>query len=121
MAEANRLWMIVGVELFSVIGARYDVIEVYPYAAFRRLGASHDLKRDVVGRGARLTALAGFMCWDQVGELSTSIYGAAYGPMHDKIDAMVSAALAWRSHDHDAYCDPVMPDRIDMIAMPPRP
>ncbi len=97
LPHKNQLWMIQGFALFDVLSAQWGaskVVETYPYAAFRQLGVT-TLKAQVSGRNARLTVLEKY-CGLTRGTLQGQLCKAAVGAEHDKIDAFLSAALAWR-------------------------
>jgi hypothetical protein len=120
LAEANRLWMIVGVELFQVLGERFGhecLIEVYPYAAFERLGVT-GRKNTAAGVSERLAGLAPYAGWDSIDELRHAILEATWGPMHDKLDAYLCAVLASRAEARDSFQGDE-PDPFDRIWMPP--
>lgn len=121
LPEANRLWMIAGFRLFDVLCERYGedtVIEVYPYAAFSRLGAAQTKKSVPEGFCERLRALARYSGWGSADELGESIARSSWGAKHDKADAYLCVVLAARASASDAFHGPDG-DPLDLIWMPP--
>lgn len=120
LAEANRLWMLVGRRLFEVLGDRFGhdrVIEVYPYAAFDRVAAAAHRKTSAVGVEERLRGLAAYAGWNSADELGNAIRASTWGPMHDKVDATLCAVLAARARVEDSFQGPAA-DPLDRIWMP---
>lgn len=120
LREANRLWMIVGVRLFEVLGERFGhdrIIEVYPYAAFERLGGAGIVKGSASGSDERLRALVRYAGWDDVEALRGAVHDATWGAMHDKVDAYLCAVLAARSQVADSF-EGADVDPLDRIWMP---
>ena len=54
MPHANQIWMLVGFELFRLLGREYRCIEVFPQAIVRRLGAGGHHKTTRTGIRERL-------------------------------------------------------------------
>ena len=120
LREANRLWMVVGVRLFEVLGERFGhgrLMEVYPYAAFERLGAAAEDKKSPIGAQQRLRALARYSSRGSVDELRARVVEAAWGSLHDKVDAYLCAVLAARARVEDSFQGPDG-DPLDRIWMP---
>lgn len=120
LAEANRLWMLVGRSLFEVLGDRFGhdrVIEVYPYAAFDRLAAAAHPKTSAEGVEERLRGLAANAGWSSAEELRRAVHEATWGPMHDRVDATLCAVLAAQARVEDSFEGPDA-DPLDRIWMP---
>lgn len=123
LPEANRLWMLAGLALFRSLRDRFGaerVIEVYPFAAFDRLGAAARRKTSPEGRRDRLTALAAFGGWESASAVGEALDGAALGEVHDRIDAYLCAVLAARARRRDCFAGEG-DDPADRIWMPPQP
>lgn len=123
LPEANRLWMVAGLELFRSLRARFgaeDVIEVYPFAAFDRLGAAARRKSSPEGRRDRLTALAAYGGWNSASAVGEALDRAVVGEVHDRIDAYLCTVLAARARERDCFVGDAE-DPSDRIWMPPLP
>ncbi|MHB1533119.1 MAG: DUF429 domain-containing protein [Acidimicrobiales bacterium] len=101
LPHKNQLWMIQGFALFDVLSVQWAVVETYPYAAFNALKVTHQ-KAQSAGRLARLQALEKY-CGLAQSSLQGPLRNAAVGAEHDKIDAFVSAALAWRNNNSNIF------------------
>lgn len=119
LPEANRLWMLVGFSLFENLEKEFgpdSIIEVYPFAAFDRLGAAGINKKKEKGQRQRLEQLALLSGWTDTTALCRDIKRSTWGATDDKIDAFLCAVLAARARIQDAF-NPGDPQ--DCIWMPP--
>jgi hypothetical protein len=102
---ANKIWMLVGFDLFTAIKAKWECIEVYPQAIVRSLGAGTIHKAKAAGFAAQCRAFAQVIGYTEAG-LRTSISNASFGAAHDRLDAMMSAWVAsLPEQDRIAYGD----------------
>ncbi len=93
MPGANQLWMLVGFELFRIIGARYECIEVYPHATAVALGAAGKHKRHNDGVHAQLEAVTRETGWPPIPDVA-ALKDIGYGSRDDKLDAYLSCWVA---------------------------
>jgi hypothetical protein len=91
--HANQLWMLVGFALFEVLKEHYECIEVFPQAIADALQARkvHKSKRE--GSSVQLSAVSRYSGWPTLGHESELLH-IAFGSLHDKLDAYLSAWIA---------------------------
>ena len=78
--------MLVGFQLFRALEPKYECIEVFPQAAFRALDRTvlHKSRSEGLTRQVELLGRFAGIDRDQILE-------ASRGPMHDRVDAVMSA------------------------------
>jgi len=101
--HANKIWMLVGFDLFEAISARWQCIEVYPQAIVHWIGANAEHKSKATGFAAQCTAFARAIGMSEEA-LKLNLHAACYGARHDCLDAMMSAWIAsLPASDRKAY------------------
>jgi predicted nuclease with RNAse H fold len=91
---ANQLWMLFGFTLFDALShAGWECLEVYPQATVRMLRSGQRHKSAPGAVVAQMTAAASRTGWPAKHETS-SLGCIAYGSMHDRFDAYLSAWVA---------------------------
>ena len=94
LPHGNRLWMLLGFELFSRLRQEgWECLEVFPQAIAVSLGAAAIHKSKTDGLARQLNAVATFTGWPVVRSPS-SLEDIAYGSSDDKLDAYLSAWVA---------------------------
>jgi hypothetical protein len=93
MPHANKIWMLVGFDLFAEIRAEWECIEVYPQAIARSIGEGHTHKATVVGFAAQRQAFARVIGLSD-DKLKVSLDTSGFGAAHDRLDAMMGAWVA---------------------------
>lgn len=93
LPHANQLWMLVGFELFRLLRADWECLEVFPQATAVALGASAVHKRTALGVEAQLRAASRFTGWPNPCDLR-ALRSAVPCPAHDALDAYLSAWVA---------------------------
>ena len=91
--HANQLWMLVGFELFETLRPHYECLEVFPQATAFEMGATGLHKSKAEGALAQLTAASRYTHWPNPPALE-QLKPIAYGAIHDKLDAYLSAWVA---------------------------
>jgi predicted nuclease with RNAse H fold len=114
MPHANQLWMLVGFALFEVLKEYYDCIEVFPQAIANALQAGKVHKSKSEGISRQLTAVANHSGWP-LDQERMGLSKIAFGSMHDKLDAYLSAWVASLSSE-DCFACGVEPS--DVIWLP---
>lgn len=90
---ANKIWMLVGFDLFAAIKRKWECIEVYPQAIVRHLGEGAIHKAKPAGFVAQCKAFGKVIeCGEN--ELEIWLREASYGASHDRLDAMMAAWIA---------------------------
>lgn len=93
LPNANQLWMLVGFDLFRVLGAEYECIETYPQAIVRTLACADEHKSTRQGLLRQIEVAA-----EETGMeptvLRASLGAMGYGSLHDRLDAFLSAWVA---------------------------
>jgi len=86
---ANQLWMLVGFALFDRLEREFDCIEVFPNAIVHALepGVAH--KSSAAGRSRQRELLAA-----ATGCAGVDAPSVAFGPLHDRLDALMAAWVA---------------------------
>lgn len=117
--HANQLWMLVGFALFEVLKKHYDCIEVFPQAIADALEARMVHKSKSEGINAQLTAVAKNSGWPADGQQSQLLH-IAFGSLHDKLDAYLSAWVASLSEEKCVACGDLPSDVIWIPQLKPR-
>lgn len=93
LPHANQLWMLVGFALFERLRREWECLEVFPQATVFVLGASATHKSEPGGIAAQLKAITSVTGWpDPPNE--RSLKAVVHGPVHDGLDAYMSAWVA---------------------------
>jgi hypothetical protein len=103
LPHANQLWMLVGFALFEVLKEHYDCIEVFPQAIANALRARKVHKSKSEGISRQLTAVAKHSGWPFDKE-RMGLRQIAFGSLHDKLDAYLSAWVASLSKEDCVAC-----------------
>jgi hypothetical protein len=111
MPHANQLWMLVGFALFKVLGKYYDCIETFPQAIVNALHASETHKSKEAGVALQLSAVAKHTGWP-LGKERSELNQIAFGSLHDKLDAYLSAWVASLSAKECLVCGEANTDVI---------
>lgn len=111
MPHANQLWMLVGFALFEVLKEHYDCIEVFPQAIANALQARKVHKSKSEGISRQLMAVAKHSGWPLDKE-RIGLGKIAFGSLHDKLDAYLSAWVASLSEDESFACGKAPSDVI---------
>jgi hypothetical protein len=93
LPHANQLWMLVGFALFEVLKEHHDCIEVFPQAIAHTLQARGIHKSKDEGITAQLSGVAKYTGWPAHGR-NVDLIRIAFGSIHDKLDAYLSAWVA---------------------------
>jgi hypothetical protein len=111
MPHANQLWMLVGFALFDILKRHYDCIEVFPQAIAHALQARtlHKSKRE--GCSVQLSAVAKHSRWPTSGH-EGELHHIAFGSLHDKLEAYMSAWVASLSDQDCSACGAAPSDVI---------
>lgn len=112
--SANQLWMLIGFALFKRLRQEWECIEVFPQAIAAVLDAQHIHKSRRDGLLAQLGAVALRTRWPARAEV-VSLAHIAYGSLHDRLDAYLSAWVA-SLEDSDRVPIGIPPD--DVIWVP---
>lgn len=103
LPHANQLWMLVGFALFEVLKKHYDCIEVFPQAIADALQARKIHKSKSKGVCSQLTSVAKYSRWPLDDE-QMDLRQIAFGSLHDKLDAYLSAWVASLSEGDRLAC-----------------
>jgi hypothetical protein len=101
--HANQLWMLVGFELFTQLGTRFECREVFPQAIVATLGASEGHKTGRAGYKAQLRAAAKATGTEPT-RLAQHLRSSGYGSSHDRLDAYLCAWIASLTGDELEGC-----------------
>lgn len=117
--HANQLWMLVGFELFRRLECLAPCIEVFPQATARAIGAGQIHKFKAGGVAAQAAAVAQHTGWpSRIDELGS----IAWAPLHDCLDAYLSAWVAAldegdRAFHGQAPHDAIWVPRLDTLPL----
>jgi len=114
LPHANQLWMIVGFELFKRLRKEWECLEVFPHAIAVTLDSAKIHKSKSDGLLCQLSAAARFTGWPEIVRKS-SLIDIAYGSLHDRLDAYLSA---WVASLNDNQREPIGTPPNDVIWVP---
>lgn len=115
LPHANQLWMLPGFELFRRLADLAPVLEVFPQAIARAIGAGAVHKSREGAVEAQLAAAARYTGWPASKDETRSLRRIAWAPRHDCLDAyLASWVAALDEGDRVAHGEP--PD--DVIWVP---
>ena len=93
LPNANRLWMLVGFDLFRRLSKEWECLEVYPQATVVVLGAGATHKHKQAGLQTQLRAGAKYTGWPKPPVLA-ALFDIGYGLAHDRLDGYLAAWMA---------------------------
>jgi len=113
--HANQLWMLAGFSLFRELQKQYKCIEVFPQAIAHAMGVSAIHKSKKTGYAVQLDALAQLTGWQSPLHLADVLKECGSGASHDRLDAFMSAWVAYLSSVGKAQALGVEPDDVIWI------
>jgi hypothetical protein len=114
LPNANRLWMLVGFDLFRRLQLEWDCLEVYPQATVVVLGAGATHKHKQAGIEAQLRVGAKYTGWPKPPAVA-ALFNIGYGLRHDRLDAYLAA---WMASLKDSSREPLGRPPKDAIWVP---
>jgi hypothetical protein len=90
---ANKLWMLVGFELFHTLRKHWECLEVFPQATVRAIGAGDTHKSKAEGYACQLAAASKFTR-ASISQLEARLKICSFGSRHDRLDAYLCAWVA---------------------------
>ena len=123
LPHANQLWMLVGFALFQRLLLEWECIEVFPQATAFVLRANSTHKSKTSGLENQLWAASKFTGWPEPFDLQ-ALRKVVYGPLHDGLDAYLSAwVAALDSQDRSGFgrapFDVIWVPKVELLSNPP--
>jgi hypothetical protein len=125
LPHANQLWMLVGFALFERLRREWECLEVFPQATAAVLHANSTHKCDANGAEIQLRAASKLTGWPEPFDLA-KLRKVVCGPVHDGLDAFLSAWVAALDGDNRsglgaAPNDVIWVPNVDLLSNKPLP
>lgn len=93
LPNANQLWMLVGFDLFRILGQHYECIETYPQAIVHELKCAGLHKSTEKGLQNQIDEAAKLLGVSPT-EMRAKLLSMGFGSTHDRLDAFLSCWVA---------------------------